>query len=530
MKNKYIIPLLAGLMTLASCSDDVTTPVLELQQPAKLHNLSSASVNITKDNAQQPFPTISWDKANYGSGAVVTYTVTMTNQATGKSCVLGETGENELVLTNSEMNVLFAQTGAYPGQSNNYNISLASQAFDVYNDDASNQISFTATAYDPNVDNISWDFAYVAVGYPDWDFSKAYVIGDPDRDGQYQGWVKIDNACSYALVDGKDVSKVLADDLSVSEDATGFFEITMDAAGTVSQSIPCNFWGIIGDATSGGWSADTAMEYDEDTRLWTVIASLTANEFKFRANQDWGINYGGDGMTENGLAAYGDNIKVPAESAYLITMNLTNAGLYTYSMEETTIELSSAYMTLPGSYQGWSPDAADCYRVVSDARDFKYTGSYYFEESTEFKFYDQGSWIGIMGSMTWNDAHTSITFAIGDGDNIVVPESAFYKITVDTKKMVATMAMASWEVIGSATEGGWDYGQPMTYDPSTDTWNITIVLSDGEIKFRWDASWTINFGGDLNELTQDGPNIAVTAGTYYIVLDANNGTATMTMK
>ena len=44
----------------------------------------------------------------------------------------------------------------------------------------------------------------------------------------------------------------------------------------------------------------------------------------------------------------------------------------------------------------------------------------------------------------------------------------------------------------------------------------------------WDASWTINLGGDLNALTQDGPNIHINAGTYKIVLDANNNTATIT--
>lgn len=34
-------------------------------------------------------------------------------------------------------------------------------------------------------------------------------------------------------------------------------------------------------------------------------------------------------------------------------------------MEETTIELSSSAMTLPGSYQsgdGWKPEADDCYK------------------------------------------------------------------------------------------------------------------------------------------------------------------------
>lgn len=46
------------------------------------------------------------------------------------------------------------------------------------------------------------------------------------------------------------------------------------------------------------------------------------------------------------LVAGGQNFKVVKASPYIITLNLTNAGKYTYSMEETTIELSSSAMTL----------------------------------------------------------------------------------------------------------------------------------------------------------------------------------------
>ena len=133
-----------------------------------------------------------------------------------------------------------------------------------------------------------------------------------------------------------------------------------------------------------------------------------------------------------------------------------------------------------------------------------------------------------MGDISWNETRTKGDFVIGDGANIVITEGAYYKITADTKKMVASLAKTGWEVIGDATAGGWDKGQVMDYDPDTDTWSTMITVSDGDIKFRWDASWTINLGGDLNALTQDGPNIHINAGTYRIVLDANNNTATIT--
>ncbi len=529
MRLSIISVLLAGVALMSSCSDDITSPVLDLRQSATLHELQTSDIKITKENAAQEFPEISWERADYGKGAVVNYAVYLTNSNTGKKSLLGETGDTKLRFSNSEMNGILAQLGAYPGVSNEYVITLTSHAFDAPEDAAVNEIKFKASVYDPNVDNITWPFAYVAVGYPDWDFTNAYLIGDPDEDGVYQGWVKVDNPSSYAILKGDDLTQVLATG-GVGEASQGFFEITLKADGTITQSSSYNSWGLIGDATSGGWDSDIDMEFDESTRLWTVVTSLSSGEFKFRANDDWTISYGGDDSNSGALVAGGSNLKVTQSSPYIVTMDLTHAGKYQYSLEETTIELSSAFMTLPGSYQGWSPEADDCYKVVSEARDFKYTGAYYFESGTEFKFYDSGSWMGVVGDVQWDESHSSCSFAIGDGQNVVVDESAYYKITADTKKMTASMAKTGWEIIGDATPDGWDKGQLMAYNPDSQTWSITLELTDGTVKFRWDASWTINLGGDLNALTQDGADIRVSAGVYDIVLDAINNKASLTAR
>lgn len=534
MKTKYIYLLLAGIFALMSCEEDAT-PILELKTAAALHALSQTDITITKDNKDAQFPEIAWDKADYGVSAVVNYVVTLTNTSTNKSIVIGETGDAKLAFTNSEMNSLLAKVGAYPGQTYDFTVSLVSEAYDAYTDAASNSITFKATPYDPNVDNITWKYAYVAVGYPDWDYTTAYLIGDPDGDGIYSGYAKFDGAASYAIIDGADLTKVLAKDQQVTADGKGFIEITLDAEGKVTQSEKGLVWGVIGDATSSGWDKDTQMEYDTTTRLWTVVTPLLDKEFKFRANNDWGFNYGAEegklSELAGNLVAGGQNFKVVKASPYIITLNLTNAGKYTYSMEETTIELSSSAMTLPGSYQsgdGWKPEADDCYKVESAARDFKYTGTHYFPADTEFKFYDSGTWIGVVGDITWNEAKTSTTFVIGDGGNVKIEAAGYYRVGADTKKMVATLDKTGWEIIGDATPGGWDKGTLMDYDAETQKWSVTVTLGDGEMKFRWDAAWTINFGGSLGALTQDGGNIKVSAGTYTIVLDPEAKNATMT--
>lgn len=66
MKLKNIFFLAAGLFAMASCSDDVTTPVLQLQQAAKLNTVSPAEITFTKDNSTEQFPEISWEKHHTG--------------------------------------------------------------------------------------------------------------------------------------------------------------------------------------------------------------------------------------------------------------------------------------------------------------------------------------------------------------------------------------------------------------------------------------------------------------------------------
>lgn len=532
MKKIYFYTLLLGILNLVACKED-QSPVMELQQAATFEPFTQNDFAFNKDNATTEFPKIQWYAADYGVSAVVNYNVLLTNDATGKSVELGETGKTNLTFTNGQMNTLMAATGAYPGQVYNFTITMTSKAFDLGADAAANSITFKATPYDPNA--VQWKFAYIAIAYPEWDYTKAYLLGDADGDGTYKGYAYFDaDNTTFAIVDASDVTKVLAENKTIAK--KGFYEISVDGSGAVSISGNPLKWGVIGDATSGGWNKDTEMEYDKETRLWTIVTSFTDKEFKFRANNDWGINLGAtpDNVSglEGNLVAGGNNIKVAKASPYVITLNLTNAGKYSYTMEETTIELSSSEMALPGSYQGWNPEGADVYKILSPARDFIYSGVFFFDANTEFKFWDAGTWTGIEGTINWNTANTVGTFSIkpGGGDNIKITNAAYYRVETNMKKLNGSFTKTGWEVIGSATPGAWDNGTLMTYNPSTKLWTATISLIDGEMKFRWDASWTVNLGGSLGALTQDGANIKVTAGTYDITLNPEAKSATMTKK
>ena len=124
--------------------------------------------------------------------------------------------------------------------------------------------------------------------------------------------------------------------------AAGFYELVANTSKLTWTYTPVT-WGIIGDATPGGWSSDTPLTYDPSTGLWTVTANmLSTGSFKFRANNAWDIDFGID---SDGRLAYADNpaypyngslnnLSVPTSGSYTITLDLRNPNNYTYTLKK----------------------------------------------------------------------------------------------------------------------------------------------------------------------------------------------------
>jgi hypothetical protein len=170
---------------------------------------------------------------------------------------------------------------------------------------------------------------------------------------------------------------------------------------------------------------------------------------------------------------------------------------------------------VPGGYQGWDPSNTTTV-LASPNVDGKYEGYLYFIDSnTEFKFTDGPSW-----DVNYGDDNADGTLD-QNGANIKAVDAGFYKIDVDLNTLTYTMQKTDWGVIGSATPDGWNSDQNMTYDPTSKTWNIQLDLNPGEIKFRANDDWGLNYGDNGADaiLERDGANIAIAnAGNYKITL------------
>ena len=98
------------------------------------------------------------------------------------------------------------------------------------------------------------------------------------------------------------------------------------------------------------------------------------------------------------------------------------------------------------------------------------------------------------------------------------------KITEGFLTVTLNRSQGDWGIVGSATPDGWEGKNDIPLRQAEPTGLYTahnVKLSSGEIKFRHDNQWAVNFGDNDGDgvLEQDGANLAVKAGVYNVVLD-----------
>lgn len=135
----------------------------------------------------------------------------------------------------------------------------------------------------------------------------------------------------------------------------------------------------------------------------------------------------------------------------------------------------------------------------------------------EIKFRMDNSW-----AVNYGDDGANGSLEAG-GANMVVTAGT-YKITFNTSALTYTIEPLTWGLVGSATTNGWDGpDMKLTYDPFTDQWRAVVNLKAGELKFRKNNSWDLNYGDDgaNGTIEQNGANIVVTAGWYLVSVNFN---------
>ena len=290
-------------------------------------------------------------------------------------------------------------------------------------------VQFTTLA-----DILTWNIPgdYVGASYPgstlaDWSPDKSpQVISTISAGDKLEGYVYMANAtnnwkfASQANWNGPNYGddnksgKLDPNAANNIASAKGYYKINVDATAMTYTAVP-TVWGLIGDATPNGWNDETVMTYYPAMRTWQGVMHLTAANIKFRANHDWGLNYGSD-KADGTLGAGAANIPVSLAADYVVSLDLSHPNAYTYSANRWGV-IGDA------TPDGWNSDQ----NMTWDATNKVLTITLNLTAGT-FKFRANDDWGVNLGG--------NIAALTQNGDNIAVAVAGNYTIKLDVSEPV----------------------------------------------------------------------------------------------
>ncbi|MCD4834564.1 MAG: SusE domain-containing protein [Bacteroidales bacterium] len=345
---KYITLILVIAVTFMSCEDDQDlTKINESNFVASVLSGITADQNYvlvkdttSVDSLKTIWVDLSWTEADFGQTLATTYTIQIDKVGSDFSNVIefNTSSETEISILEEEINskMYNMEDNYYPPLVEaNVEIRVKAVVSEYVNPVYSTVTSFSLTPFDAGKPKL-----YVTGTHQPtpWDFASAQTIYSLVEDENYEGYIYLTD-CEYKLNKTPDIAwgagatagTIEIGGTNLTNATEGMYWITVDTlAATISTEV--RNWGIIGSAVPPyDWSVDVDMTYDFDLKKLKVTLDLTADEIKFRVNDDWAINLGdtdADGTMEPG----GDNIVVPEAGNYTVYLDLSNPEKFSYEL------------------------------------------------------------------------------------------------------------------------------------------------------------------------------------------------------
>ncbi|MFI2744551.1 SusE domain-containing protein [Zhouia sp. PK063] len=222
-----------------------------------------------------------------------------------------------------------------------------------------------------------------------------------------------------------------------------------------------------------------------------------------------------------------DNVMISNDATTTLTASATNVILSTENEGTVALHLSwdapdFGYNSIP-KYKIYMDVAGDDF---ANPASFSAGSDLSLSIATEALNSKLVNTLGIAPNVP-TDIVFKVAVILGTSQEIVYSNTTMVNLTgYDTPLDLST----DWGIVGSAAPNGWDGPDVPFYQ--TGTANIYAAyptLIAGDIKFRKDNAWDLNYGdtGVDGTLDNGGDNITVNAGTYKIVLNLNTLTYTM---
>ena len=303
--------------------------------------------------------------------------------------------------------------------------------------------------------------------------------------------------------------------------------VTINTVGTTTgklkssptPTIDENGYYMLGEVNGNNWTATSPVwmtKVSDGVYQLKVTTEKDKNYFKFYEGSKWDESGNWDVINKGVLGCEKDGCDDASGTIYYTgdswgtpqTMVIAGKGTWivTLDMNNLTYTVGKPILYMAGDANGWKQID------VLNSEDGVHFKGYMYLNQNGFKFCTQPNWDGTnYGGAFFGESEDNI---------MMTQEAGFYQVDVDLSAKTYTLSPFSIGIIGNATPSGWASDTDMTYNPTERCWEIKgVELSDGEMKFRANDDWALSWGGELDNLTtQNGPNIAVTAGTYDIKL------------
>jgi starch-binding outer membrane protein SusE/F len=184
--------------------------------------------------------------------------------------------------------------------------------------------------------------------------------------------------------------------------------------------------GLIGEQS--GWGSEIAdlTQDANNSQVWTGVVSLTAGQLKFRANHDWGTNWGISNGAATSLSGFGalngGNMEITEAGSYFVYINVAS-GEYFFGKGDRNVPYSDIGLIGTATPGGWTSDT----NLIKDPTNpYKWSGTLTLTEG-EAKFRADNDW-----AVNWGADSFPTGVATQNGANIPVAEGGNYFITFNS--------------------------------------------------------------------------------------------------
>jgi hypothetical protein len=347
--------MLMGVASFAfiSCEKDEVKTVLNISTVPSLSSSSNTLV-LQQANANNNAVTFTYTEAGFGFDAAVSYelqiskggtsfaSATTTPVALSNTAPLSKTFK--VVDLNKEL-LKIINYGTAAQIEVRVKASVGAAATPAY----SNVVTMTVTAYRDLITYTFPNALNIAGNYQGWNPGTAPQIVSQVNGGYggYEGYIIFnDPSPQFKMVKGDNWGAGDYGSAGGNALGNGGPNLTLPSGGAgiaglwrIRAHVPSltwswnkiNTWGIIG--AFNGWGSSVPLTFNAATGAWTITRDMPAGEFKFRANDDWGINFGDN--NNDGKPEYdGANLRITDAGNYTITLDVSVGGNYTYVLKK----------------------------------------------------------------------------------------------------------------------------------------------------------------------------------------------------